>query len=333
MQDLVQPGTQAIFVPVGTILSAEVIMKIRQAGLEDLALECIANKKKALHAGINLKRFDPRAVLTATELAQMRAERLVDSAIGLRAVMWMLLLSATVFALVVRSPQFMMLTGLLYLGLVGAYAVTGAIAEGHKRQIIALKNQEHRDAEEKRSFLNRVTQGDPEAVAEVVQEGVVGKGRVLMLEIEHGFIVIHVVMRDSLEVAGRAGIELGPPPPGRDLAATQSLRIATSDSVGEVLEAVAEILAGIFSFSPSTQVVAISLFDPFEEPRSRQKYLGCLAAATIDRYQFESLAKEGNPALALGRWEGLQLVFDRNGPFGEVPPASYAGAEEAALEF
>lgn len=324
MQDLVPPGTQAIMVPVGTVLTAEVIMKIRQAGLEDLALECIANKKTALHAGINLKRFDPRAVLTATELAQMRAERLVDSAMGLRTVLYLLLAAATVFAVVSRSPQFMLLTGLMYLGLVGAYAITAAIATGHKRNIISLKRQEAAEADQKRKFLERVTQGDPEAVAEVVIEGVVGKNRMLSLEIERGYIVLHTIMRDSLEIAKRAGVELGSRPSSvRDSSSLRSHRIATTADVQDVIVGVHEILAGVFAFSPSTYTIALSLYDPFEDPISRSHFLGCIASLVIDRYQFEPMAREGNGALVLGRDESLQMEFERSGPFKEVAPATY----------
>lgn len=325
MQDLVPPGTQAIMVPVGTVLTAEIIMKIRQAGLEDLALECVANKKAALHAGINLKRFDPRAVLTATELAQMRAERLVDSAMGLRAMLYLLLGATTVFAVASRSPEFMLLTGLIYLGLVGAYAITAAIAEGHKRKIISLKRQEQAEADQKRKFLERVTQGDPEAVAEVVIEGVVGKNRMMSLEIEKGYIILHALTRDALDIAKRAEVELAMrPAESRDLASARSHRIATSNDVHELLCQACDILAGVFAFSPSTYTVALSLYDPFEDPTSRTHYLGCIASLVIDRYQFEAMAREGNPALLLGRDESLRMEFERNGPFLEVPPASYS---------
>ncbi|MBM3274236.1 MAG: hypothetical protein FJZ00_03725, partial [Candidatus Sericytochromatia bacterium] len=271
MQDLISPGTNASFVPGGTVLTAEVIMKIRQAGLENLALECVANRKQALHAGIHLKRFDPRAVLSATELAQMRAESLVESASGLRLVLYLLLGSTTVFAVVTQSSQFMYLLGIVYLGLVFAYAATAAIAHGHKVQIIALKGQEHREAEQKRQFLDRVTQGDPEAVAEVVQEGVVGKERVISLEIGRGHIILHAILKDSLKVAAKAGVlDLSPKPPAaRDIAAVRSYRVAASHEVQNVLEGVGEILSGIFAFSPSTYAIALSIYDPFQDTSTR----------------------------------------------------------------
>ena len=300
-------------------------MNIRQAGLEDLALECVANKKTALHAGINLKRFDPRAVLTATELAQMRAERLVDSAHGLRTVLYLLLGSTTVFAVASRSPKFIFLTGVMYLGLVGAYAITAAVAVGHKRNIISLKRLEAAEAEQKRKFLERVTSGDPEAVAEVVMEGVVGKNRMLSMEIEKGYIVLHILVKDALEVARRAGVELEPRPSSlRDSNSVRSHRVATSNDVHEVLSAAHEILAGVFAFSPSTYTVALSLYDPFEDPTSRSHFLGCIASLVIDRYQFEAMAREGNMALLLGRDESLHLEFERNGPFREVEPSEYS---------
>jgi hypothetical protein len=325
MQDIIPPGTNATFVPGGTVLTAEVIMKIRQAGLEDLALDCVANKKQALHAGINLKRFDPRAVLSATELAQMRAERLVESAGGLRLVLYLLLGSTTVFAVVTQSAQFMYLLGIVYLGLVFAYAATAAIAHGHKNQIIALKGQEHREAEQKRVFLDRVTQGDPEAVAEVVQEGVVGKDRVISLEIDRGYIVLHAILKDSLKVAAKAGVlDLAPRPPAvRDPAAVRSYRVAASNEVQSVLEGVAEILSGIFAFSPSTYAIALSMYDPFQDPNLRANYLGCIASVVIDRYQFEPMARDGALLVNLGRSEILHMGFERNGPFSEVEPAVY----------
>lgn len=325
MQDLVPPGTQAIMVPVGTVLTAEVIMKIRQAGLEALALECIANKKAALHEGINLKRFDPRAVLTATELAQMRAERLVDSAMGLRTVLYLLLGATTVMAVASRSPEFMFLMGLVYLGLVGAYTITAAIADGHKRNIISLKHQEQAEAEQKRKFLERVTQGDPEAVAEVVIEGVVGKNRMMSLEIEKGYIILHALTKDALEIAKRGGVQLEQRSASpRDPASVRSHRIATSNDVHELLSQTHEVLAGVFAFSPSTYTMALSLYDPFEDPIGHTHYLGCITSVVVDRYQFEAMAREGNMALLLGRDEAMHMEFERNGPFHEVAPAAYS---------
>lgn len=331
-RDLIQPNTQAIFVPGGTVLTAEVIMKIRQAGLEDLALECVATRKQAMHAGIILRRFAPSSVLSATEIAQMRAERLVESATGMRAVLYLLLVASLGFTIMTGAQNFIIVTAAIFGALVLSYVGTAGIAEGFKKEIIDLKVMERDELQEKRAFLARVTHGDEDAIAEVVTDGLVGKDRLLSLEIERGFVGIHSLLADSVDLARRKGVELTNRPNLRDASHVQGHRLATTQEVTIILAYVHEVLTGIFAFSPSTKTVALSIFDPFEDPIGHTHFMSCIATLLVERFQFDEMTRGGESLASLGKQSGLEMTFERNGPFKEVVPVVYASEVELEPE-
>ncbi|MBU6427838.1 MAG: hypothetical protein KGR26_02390 [Cyanobacteria bacterium REEB65] len=321
VSNLLHPATKAVFLPSGTVLNASIIEKIKNAGLGDQALRYVVSPKTAQDMGLELKRFAAKSAKAAADQARWRAHRLTNAATNLRKVFYMLLGVCAIFGTITLRLSFVYLAGAVFLGLLACYVVMNGISSRLQREIDDLRAKEIAERREKNEFLRRVAMGEEDAIAEVLTDGVLGKDRLLTLDIQGSSATLHAVLPDSLELARTMGRTIEARPTIADLKVTRSLRSALPPEVDLLLAQTAHVISGTFSFAPTISKLALSFFDPFEDPVTRTAYLGCITTILCDRLTYEMLGIGSDLSLNIRNLSELKLDYEPNKAFHELKPA------------
>ena len=318
--NLCAPGSSAILVARGTILTPEIVAKIRRAGLEEEAQKKLLNRRQASEIGVDVQRMDLSS-LRARDGARIAMQQMLESNSSLRAVLYLLLVASGLFAAVTAAPEFMWATSLAFGGIAATHVAPAAITASFKRQLEAIRKKEAAELEAKMAFARRIAEGDEEAIAKIVCDNVVVKDDLILLDVKRQTITLHALLPDSMALVSQAGISLQPPPAGRDRQKTESLRSAEGVEIGLLLDALSELVSDLFSVSPSTNCVAVSVFDPFVTPEPRTLYLGCIGSLVLERADFGALTRDADLSLLIRTLPDLHLEYEEDGRFREQVPA------------
>ncbi len=318
--NLCAPGSGAVLVAQGTVLTPEIIGRIRRAGLEEEAQKKLLNRRQASEVGVDVQQTD-LASLRLRDRARMAMQRMLESNASLRTVLYLLLVASGLFAAVTEAPEFLWATVAAFSGIALTHVAPAVISASFKRQIEAIRKKEEADIAAKVAFAQRIAEGDEEAIAKIICDTVVVKDNLILLDVKGQTITLHSLMPDTMALVNQAGITLQPAPPGRNRERSQSLRSAEGAEIGILLDALAELVSDLLSVSPSTTHVAVSVFDPFATPEPQTFYLGCIGSLVLERSDHDALTSDADLSLLIRTLPGLKLAYEENGRFREQVPA------------
>ncbi len=319
--NLCAPGSDTILVAGGTPLTPEIIDRIRRAGLEEEAQKKLLNRSQAAEIGVETREMDISA-LRSRDRARIAMQQMLESNTSLRTVLYLLLVASGLFYAVTAAPEFLWATVLAFGGIAGTHVAPAVISGSYRRRLAAIQKKEDADLEAKVAFARRIAEGDEEAIAKIVCDSVVVKDDPILLDIKRQTISLHALLPDSMALVNQAGISLQPAPPARDRERAESLRAAEGVEIGLLLEALSELISDLFSVSPSTTCVAVSVFDPFVTPEPRTGYLGCIGSLALERAEFGELTRDSDLSLSIRTLPDLRLAYEEDGRFREQVPAS-----------